>query len=243
MPRPRILVADDNPVSLRFFADALDALGFDGTLAPDGARAIAEADARAFDALLLDVHMPVHGGVDVLAHVRAGGGPSREAIAMATSAETNVETIAALRAAGFAEVLAKPIGVDALRVALMQHLPTTLDAPDAALDDAQALSAAGGDTAIVAALRGLFATELDALPAEIEALAMRSDIAGLRDRLHRLDASAGFCGAPTLQAAISRLRRSLDGAHWPAGPLDGFLATCARVRDALGASGAPESHG
>jgi HPt (histidine-containing phosphotransfer) domain-containing protein len=124
-----------------------------------------------------------------------------------------------------------------------QHLPTTLDAPDAVLDDAQALSAAGGDMAIVAALRGLFATELDALPAEIEALAMRSDIAGLRDRLHRLDASAGFCGAPTLQAAISRLRRSLDGAHWPAGPLDGFLATCARVRDALGASGAPESHG
>jgi CheY-like chemotaxis protein len=100
------------------FADALDALGFDGTLAPDGARAIAEADARAFDALLLDVHMPTHGGVDVLAHVRAGGGPSRDAIALATSAETNVETIAALRAAGFAEVLAKPIGVDALRVAL-----------------------------------------------------------------------------------------------------------------------------
>jgi CheY-like chemotaxis protein len=82
------------------------------------ARAQSPKPMRALSTLLLDVHMPTHGGVDVLAHVRGGGGPSRDAIALATSAETNVETIAALRAAGFAEVLAKPIGVDALRVAL-----------------------------------------------------------------------------------------------------------------------------
>lgn len=233
MPRPRILVADDNPVSLRFFADALDALGFDCTLAPDGARAIAEADARAFDVLLLDVHMPVHGGIEVLRHVRTGNGPSRDAAALATSAETSAEKIADLRAAGFAEALTKPIGIEALRVALSRHLPTTLEAAHSALDDAQALNAAGGDRAIVAALRSLFATELDALPAEIDALAARDDVSGLRDRLHRLDASAGFCGAPALQTAIARLRATLDGAGWPSDAIGDFLAACARVREAL----------
>jgi len=236
MPRPRILVADDNPVSLRFFADALDALGFDCTLAPDGARALAQAIANPFDALLLDVHMPVHGGIEVLAGVRAGNGPSRSAVALATSAETNAGKIAALRDTGFADVLSKPIGIDALRLALARHLPAS-GTPDVALDEAQALNAAGGDAAIVAALRGLFASELEILPADIESLSTRTDAAGLRDRLHRLDASAGFCGTPALRAAIARLRAALDGDHWPRDAIDGFLATCASVREALRASG------
>lgn len=242
MPRPRILVADDNPVSLLFFADALDALGFDSTLAPDGARALAEADAQAFDALLFDVHMPVYGGIDVLARVRAGNGPSRDAVALATSAETNAEKVAALRAAGFADVLPKPIGIHALRSALARHIPRAGETADVTLDDAQALSAAGNDPAIVAALRGLFASELELLPAEIESLAGNNDVAGLRDRLHRLDASAGFCGAGSLQSAISRLRASLDGDIWPREGIDGLLATCARLREALREPGASEQN-
>ena len=234
MPRPRILVADDNPVSLRFFADALDALGIDCTLAPDGARAVAEAENTAFDVLLLDIHMPVHGGAEVLARVRAGNGPSRSSPALATSAQTDAATDAALRAAGFAAVLSKPIGVDALRAALARHLPRGGDAMPV-LDDAQALDAAGGDRAIVAALRGLFAAELDALPADIESLAVRKDDAGLRDRLHRLDASAGFCGAPALQEAIARLRGALVDEEWPQAAIEDFLAACAHVRAALAA--------
>ncbi|MCW5578643.1 MAG: response regulator, partial [Dokdonella sp.] len=58
MPRPRLLVADDNPLSLRFFADALDALGIDSVLAADGEQALARADGGAFDALILDLRMP-----------------------------------------------------------------------------------------------------------------------------------------------------------------------------------------
>ena len=240
MPRPRILVADDNPVSLRFFADALEAFGFDCTLAPDGGRALAEAVAHPFDALLLDVHMPAHGGIEVLARVRAGNGSSRNAIAFATSAEMNARRITALREAGFADVLSKPIGIDALRSALARHLPPSAGTLPAVLDDRQALDAAGGDMAIVAALRGLFADELDALPAEMDCLATRADITGLRERLHRLDASAGFCGAPALQAAIMRLRASLEGGDWPHDTIDSFLAACARVREALGASAASD---
>ena len=233
MPRPRILVADDNPVSLRFFADALDALGFDCTLAPDGARALAETGANRFDALLLDLGMPVFGGIEVLARVRAGTGPSCRAVALATSAEMDAERIAALRAAGFADVLPKPIGIDALRATLARHLPREPHVAPVLLDDAQALNAAGGDRSIVAALRSLFVAELEALPAEVESLAATGDVAGLRDRLHRLDASAGFCGAPGLQVAIAQLRTVLGGERWPREAVDDFLVVCARVCETL----------
>lgn len=229
MSRPRILVADDNALSLRFFADALESFDLDCTLAPDGTQALEKASHDVFDLLLLDVNMPGRGGAAALAALRAGDGPSRDAIAIATSAD--VSAADDLLRAGFVQVLPKPVGVAALHAALQRHLPTFGAASD--LDDAQALSAAGGDAAIVAALRGLFADELDTLPAEIAAMAAAADIAALRERLHRLDASAGFCGTPALQAAIARLRARLDATSWPHDAIAPFLGACARVRAAL----------
>lgn len=102
-----------------------------------------------------------------------------------------------------------------------------------ALDDEQARRAAGGDMAIVAALRALFVGELAALPAEIEAMAQRDDRDALRERLHRLDASAGFCGVPALIAAAARLRSLLDGTTWPTEGIADFLAAGERARTRL----------
>lgn len=229
MLRPRVLVADDNPLSLAFFTEALRELGCASGSAADGIEALALARASAFDLLLLDVRMPGLGGAEALARLRAGPGPSRAAPAVATTAAA--ETPAGLLAAGFAEVLHKPVDLAGLRHVLARHLPVAAaDSVAPALDDAQALAAAGGDAAIVAALRGLLAAELDALPSEIAAIDAARDAAALRERLHRLDASAGFCGAPALSAAGSRLRVALAAAEWPQSEIAQFLRLCSRVR-------------
>jgi len=226
---PRILVADDNPLSLRFFADALASLGHAVTAAADGAAALERADADAFDVLLLDARMPRLDGVEVIARIRAQAGPSRHANALATTADTDPSTHARLLQAGFAEVLVKPIGVAELRDALARHLQAAASTDE--LDDRQALAAAGGDTGIVGALRGLFAAELDALPAELAALQGRHE--AVRERLHRLDASAGFCGAPAIVRAASELRAALESPQWPRATIDAFLEACARTRARL----------
>jgi HPt (histidine-containing phosphotransfer) domain-containing protein len=145
--------------------------------------------------------------------------------------------------AGFAAVVAKPVTVQALHAALSRHLPDLGGRMAAAptttteqLDEHGALTAAGGDVAIVTALRSLLVAELDALPAELADLEARGDIAGLRDRLHRLDASAGFCGAPALTRAGAALRAALDAQPgWPPAACDDFLAVCADVRGQLAA--------
>jgi CheY-like chemotaxis protein/HPt (histidine-containing phosphotransfer) domain-containing protein len=250
---PRILVADDNPLSLRFLADTLADAGADVGEAVDGLAAVRCADDSAFDLLLLDARMPGLDGVAALARIRAGGGPSRHAIALATTADDDAATAAALRECGFTVVLPKPLRIDALREAVARHLPVGTafaSAPsrrdasihavrdvdphdDVTLDDEQARRAAGGDEAIVAALRGLFVGELEALRAEMEAFAARDDRAALRDRLHRLDASAGFCGVPALVAASARLRGLLDGVAWPAQGVADFLAGGERARRRL----------
>lgn len=243
---PNVLVADDNPVSLRFFSDALAQLDIACELAHDGLETVARAERTPFDALLIDARMPGLDGPAALARIRAGRGPSRDAIALATTADAGASTRTELIAAGFVDVVAKPVSVNALRAALSRHLPS-LSAPSAPagagaddlLDDVTALSAVGGDASILAALRGLFIAELDALPAELAAIGTRSDFAALRDRLHRLDASAGFCGAPMLVRACTELRAALDDASvWPDAAIDEFLAMSARVRARLIDAGA-----
>jgi len=243
---PNILVADDNPVSLRFFAEALAQLGFACALAHDGLEAVAEAQRTRFDLLLLDARMPGLDGVQALARIRAFPGPSRDAIALATTADADEATHRDLTEAGFVDVIAKPVSVSALRAALTRQLAERVDDVRPAtdrddhndLDDAGALAATGGDAAILAALRGLLMTELDALPAELSDISARNDAAGLRDRLHRLDASAGFCGTPALVRAGARLRSALaNDASWPNAAAAEFLAACADVRAALVQSG------
>lgn len=224
-----ILIADDNPVSLRFMVEAL--AGCDCVAAEDGNAALRHATTSTFDLLVLDARMPGLDGAGLLQRLRATDAPSARAAAIATTAADNSGAIASLRAAGFVDVLLKPIGIDALRSAVMARLR---DVPACAeLDDAQANVAAGGDAAIVASLRGLFATELEGLPAEIAAFRARDDRSALRDRLHRLDASAGFCGAPALARAIHALRAAVDVQAWPERALADLLETAERTRQRL----------
>jgi CheY-like chemotaxis protein len=235
---PRVLVADDNPLSLQFFRDALAELGVDCVAAADGMIALEQAGRDAFDLLLLDACMPGLGGAETLAGIRARRGPSQHATALATTAHDDVAMQTALLATGFAAVLAKPLGLDTLRTALDRYLPAGV--PRAAtnrrewFDEGHALAAAGGDHTIAAALRGLLVRELELLPTELDGIGERRDAHALRERLHRLDASAGFCGVSVLARAGSALRVELDAPGWPAAAIARFLDTCSQVHAMLG---------
>jgi hypothetical protein len=150
------------------------------------------------------------------------------AVAIATTAADNADATTSLRGAGFVEVLLKPIAVADLRDAVARHL-TARPGP-AELDDAQARLAAGGDAAIVDSLRTLFAAELEALPAELARMGRDGDRTALRERLHRLDASAGFCGAAALALAIRNLRAVAESDSWPHAAMGQLLEVAERTR-------------
>ncbi len=239
-----ILIADDNPLSLRFLGDALSQEDRDCVCVADGAAAASAASDRHFDLLLFDARMPRMDGIEALHAIRAGDGESQASPALATSAGTDSRRRADLLDAGFLEVLPKPISVAALRAAVAKYLdPDHISVPpvtessatqEGLLDDATALAAVGGDRMILTALRELLIGELDTLPAEVADWSKHLDEHALRDRLHRLEASAGFCGTPDLRAAIAKLRAALPHNHeWPDGPLTNFLDMCERVRTLL----------
>ncbi|OYU69688.1 MAG: hypothetical protein CFE28_06545 [Alphaproteobacteria bacterium PA2] len=69
----RILLADDHPVNRELARLTLVRLGADVVAVEDGALAL-EAEARqAFDAILLDIRMPVMGGIEACERLRARG--------------------------------------------------------------------------------------------------------------------------------------------------------------------------
>jgi two-component system KDP operon response regulator KdpE len=68
---PLVLVIDDEPVLLRLLEVNLRAAGFDVRTASSGAAALASADERRPDVVVLDLGLPDVDGWDVLASLRA----------------------------------------------------------------------------------------------------------------------------------------------------------------------------
>lgn len=206
----QVLVADDDPSTREFLRGAIAAMGFDVTLAEDGAQALALARATRFDTLLLDCRMPLAGATEVLAALRADpGAASREAVAMATSAEMPATLRQTLFDAGFAGVIEKPCRVASLAYALGAPLDAASSSP--LLDDEEALKATG-DASVLQALRTLFRDDLDELIREMDTLA--NDPAVLVERMHRLRSACGFCGATRLAVQAKALQNHLAETRW-----------------------------
>src|SRR5690348_9524062 len=188
----RILLAEDDPVSLAFLAEALRGLGLHVTTVADGDAALVAARTRRFDVLMLDHHLPHLDGDAALRILRAdASAASCTAPAIATTADPDPAIHARLRDAGFARVLVKPLdaaslrkGLDALGIAFLPASSASVPA----LDDGDGLQASGSLQAL-STLRGLLARELDVLADEWSGL--RGDAAAMARCLHRLRAACG----------------------------------------------------
>lgn len=66
----RLLVTDDDPLQLRAAARVLKAMGHSGALANSGQAALDLLDRQSFDAVLLDLRMPVLDGLETLVRLR-----------------------------------------------------------------------------------------------------------------------------------------------------------------------------
>ena len=66
----RILVADDDPASAELLVEFLQSQGFEVATAADGNRALEMGTSGEFELVILDVHMPLYDGLEVLELLR-----------------------------------------------------------------------------------------------------------------------------------------------------------------------------
>ncbi|MDQ6680041.1 MAG: PAS domain S-box protein, partial [Pseudomonadota bacterium] len=122
----RVLLVEDNPVNMMIAAATLEQWGVKVDQARDGRMALeavreASATGRLFDAVLMDVQMPVMSGHEAAAELRKRYGPTVLPIIALTAAALVTERDQAL-AAGMNDFLTKPIDAVRLRQTLARHV-------------------------------------------------------------------------------------------------------------------------
>ena len=113
----RILLVEDNEMNVELFRAALESEGHEIVVERDGASGEMRAFADEFDLILLDVHLPKRGGLEVCRALRTA---EHRLPIVALSASALPDEVAQAKAAGCDEFLAKPVSPDALRAAVLR---------------------------------------------------------------------------------------------------------------------------
>ena len=109
----RILVADDDPASAELLSYFLESKGFEVETALDGNRALEMGTSGDFQVAILDVHMPMYDGVEILQFLR-----KRYMLhpikVIALTGDLSEEVHDALSEAGIDSFLTKPVDLSLL---------------------------------------------------------------------------------------------------------------------------------
>ena len=197
---PRVLLVEDDPTSAAFLAAAAEDLPARVDIATSCAMARECVRRNRYDAWLFDANLPDGTGIDLLEDLRVDAA-NAGIPALAHTADPDPDMATALHLAGFSAVLVKPLAASAWRAAIRTLIPCPGEHPAKVWDDAAAVRALGAYTH-VGAMRGLFLAELPAQARTIDVALASGDAESLRVQLHRLKASCGFVGAPTLASAV-----------------------------------------
>lgn len=118
--QPTVLVVDDNSATRRFVREALALEGYQIVEAEGGAAAIEACTHRTPDLILIDLCMSDMRGTDVIRRLRAETSTAEVPIVVFTGAPEEADACDA--AAGFSDLIAKPVDADALVEAVRSHL-------------------------------------------------------------------------------------------------------------------------
>jgi signal transduction histidine kinase/CheY-like chemotaxis protein len=216
----RLLVVEDNLINQQVAKELLAAEGAWVELADNGqlgVDAVAHASAP-FDAVLMDIQMPVMDGYAATRAIRQDLGLVHLPI-IAMTANAMASDRAECLAAGMNDHVGKPFDLNHLVDVVLNFTkratpsapsyspgPEPLEpdeAPSATLDATSALARLGGNTQLYRDILRSYLNHLAEVPAELDALVLCSDWSGASKFLHTLKGLSSTVGANHL-AAIAR---------------------------------------
>ena len=248
---PRVLLIDDDAASRRVAVDVLRGLGAAVDEARDGQDGVRRCVGAAYDVVLMDVQMPVMGGIEALRAIRTLLPSERQPRVVALTAHAVEGTPASMLAAGFDGFLTKPPTADVLAdaVGLPRPVPAAVVARPAPPAAATAATAAAlyeqvsahvtemlgeEDPEFVADLVESFAVSSREAVADAEATRSAGDAAGLASAAHRLKGSASNVGLGALATQWGEVEETVRGGAAPGDAVDRALRETVQAVELLG---------
>lgn len=217
----RVLVVDDNAFNREVAMDFLDLVGVRAEAVGSGRQALARVGEKAFDAVLMDMHMPDMDGLATARALRRQPGGSALPI-IALTAQARPEDRQASLEAGMNAHIAKPIDEYALYGTLMDLLvpqPGHVPGPDAGGgntpgeaetvaeehagmpgDGADAGWLAAGHPDLMERLVPVFLRDFGDAEGRFDAALAAGDLSGLAHLVHRVKGTVGYFRAERLYA-------------------------------------------
>ncbi|GAA0250357.1 hypothetical protein GCM10009539_39410 [Cryptosporangium japonicum] len=261
--RLRVLLAEDNPINQQVAQFIVEKLGHRIDTVGNGQEAVEALARTRYDAVLMDVQMPVLDGLEATRRIRAEVPVERQPHIIAMTASVLVEDQAACRAAGMDSYLPKPVRAADLAAALAAvggGAPAPVVRAEVATDDDDAgaqntadmrgrledLIEPDSDADERALIGRMFTSFVQRLPGALESVESAigaGDAPAVATTAHSLKGMASNVGAMRL----SRLAASIEDAARSGAPvpadvwsrLSGEAGDAAAAAEAIGAELAP----
>jgi signal transduction histidine kinase/CheY-like chemotaxis protein len=212
--RPRLLVAEDNPINQEVIVEILTQFGCSADVVDDGKAALDAIAAHDYPVVLMDCQMPLLDGYEAVGLLRKRGGDKAKTPVIAVTAHAVAGERQKALAAGMNDYIAKPVSPDALHALLSRWLPLETSnastAPATATAPAPATPAGSEPDLDPGRVRSprVCALFLSLVPDQIDALLLAvgaGDHASVQATAHKLRGSALSIGAVKLAGLCERL--------------------------------------
>lgn len=226
----RILVVDDNEINQQVAREILEQAGLVVFLANNGQEAVLTASTVRYDAILMDVQMPIMDGLEATRRIRASGAAWSSLPIIAMTAHAREEDAEKCRAAGMDDHLGKPIDPAQMLTKLINRIdrrevippgpncpvPAAADSGGASLppslagiDMEDGLRRTGGNVSLYRSILLKVRTDFAGAANEIRSFLSVDNFAEARRIAHSVKGVAGNLGAKSLYSAASDLEALL----------------------------------
>ncbi|MDW3224381.1 MAG: ATP-binding protein [Paracoccaceae bacterium] len=207
-----LLVVEDNEINRLVIQKMLEQEGHRVTTASDGRSGVELAGAHAFDAVLMDISMPVMDGLTATRRIREGAGLSAEAPIIAVSANVLPDAVEKFHDVGMNAFVSKPIDIANLRKALRIVTSHGVGGFDAETEVAplEQMRADLGE-ATFDRLLSEFVDQTDALMGQLKKAAWQHDgQQALKMECHRIAGSAALFGLESLREVLIQTENAIE---------------------------------
>ena len=246
----RILVAEDNRINQQVVKEFLQLSGLQVEIANNGEEALQCLQAHDYDAVLMDLHMPVMDGVEATKRIRKDPRYHNLPIIALTAGVTQEERESSF-SSGMNDFIAKPVDPEELIEVLVKWV--TLDAGQSGgspqTDDWDAVEDAlpefnikklktmiGGNASLLKEILRTFLEDCRKESDEISRLLEAQRITEAERQLHKLKGAAGSLGASVLHAASEKLDAELKQGAYRTQALSDWKAAVDNTVQALSAA-------